>query len=631
MERMARKDVAAALEVAVRAHHAGELERAAEVYRRILEVEPRLVEVLYLLGALLGQQGQHEEAVAFLQRALDVRPHYAEAYGSLGEAYLALGRLEHAVGAFERSLVLKPNHAGTLVNLGTAWQYRGDVEKAAACFGAAIQLRPEMAEAHFNAANLFRELGRWDEAIAGYRRAVALRPAYAEAWSNLGYALKATGRLEEALAAFREASRIRPGDAAIHSGIAYLMMFEPGVTMEGIYKEHAAWNQAHAAHLADRGVEFRNERSVGRRLRVGYVSADFRDHCQSFFTMPLLRGHDREQVEVICYSSVRRPDDVTARIRGYANVWRDVGTLSDERLAEVVREDGIDILVDLTMHMANGRLLMFARRPAPVQVTWLAYPGTTGLTAMDYRLTDPWLDLVGAEGVGKFDQFYSEKTMRLPETFWCYDPLTADPEVATLPALAAGHITFGCLNNFCKVNEAVVELWAEALQSVAGSRMIILCPAGVSRERVIAGFAKCGVEAGRIEFVEARPRREYLATYNRIDLSLDTVPYNGHTTTLDGLWMGVPVVTLVGETVAGRGGMSLMSNLGLGEFVARTREEFLGIAIRAARDLAGLARLRTKLRGRMERSVLMDGTRFARNVERAYREMWRAWVEPRSF
>jgi predicted O-linked N-acetylglucosamine transferase (SPINDLY family) len=338
------------------------------------------------------------------------------------------------------------------------------------------------------------------------------------------------------------------------------------------------------------------------------------------FTIPLLSQHDREQFEIVCYANVPRPDAVTQRIMGLADRWRVIAGRSDQEVASEVRTDQIDILVDLTMHMSNGRPLLFARKPAPVQVAYLAYPGTTGISTIDYRLTDPYLD-----PQGESDANYAEKSFRLPETFWCYDPLTDEPSPGPLPALEAGRITFGCLNNFCKVNEATIALWARALAAVPNSRLLLLSARGEHRAGLIEQFRRAGIESNRIEFVEYQPRAKYLDVYRRIDVGLDTIPYNGHTTSLDALWMGVPLVTRVGRTVVGRAGWSQLSNLGLPELAAWSDDEFLALAARLATDLPRLAELRATLRARMRQSPLMDAPRFARNVESAYRQMWREW------
>jgi predicted O-linked N-acetylglucosamine transferase (SPINDLY family) len=298
--------------------------------------------------------------------------------------------------------------------------------------------------------------------------------------------------------------------------------------------------------------------------------------------------------------------------------------LSDRQAADLVGSDGIDILVDLKLHASSGQLLIFARKPAPVQVTWLGYPGTTGLPTIDYRLTDPYLDPPGL-----FDASYSEESLRLPDTFWCYDPPGDSPPVSALPALEAGAVTFGCLNNFLKVNDGCLSLWAEVLRAVPGSRLLLRAPRGPARDHFLAVLGHEAIAAIRVEFVDALPRPEYLKLYRRIDLGLDPLPYNGHTTSLDPFWMGVPTLTLIGKTVVGRAGWSQLCNLGLKELAAETPEQLVAIAFRVADDLPGLHELRGTLRRRMLQSPLMDAPRFARNIEQAYRQMWRRWCEGR--
>jgi predicted O-linked N-acetylglucosamine transferase (SPINDLY family) len=353
---------------------------------------------------------------------------------------------------------------------------------------------------------------------------------------------------------------------------------------------------------------------------VGYVSPDFRNHCQAFFTVPLLAAHDHRDFEIVCYADVVRPDSITARLRASADAWRNIAGLDHEQAAELIRRDGIDILVDLTMHMARNRLLVFARKPAPVQVCWLAYPGTTGLAAIDYRLTDPHLDPPGRE-----DSYYSEQSIRLPDCFWCYDPLDAEPAVNALPAAEKGYVSFACLNNFCKVNPPVLALWARVLQAVDRSRLTILAGEGAHRDHALDLLAAEGVAPDRVTFVAKQPRQQYLRYYHDVDIGLDTVPYNGHTTSLDSFWMGVPVVTLTGPTVVGRAGACQLMNLGLPELIASSPEQYLRIVAELARDLPRLGALRATLRERMRASPLMNAPRFARNVEAAYRDIWQRW------
>jgi protein O-GlcNAc transferase len=635
-----------------RAH--GDLDKAAACYRRTLQLKPSFAEAHNNLGSVLALQGKADEAAACYQRALQQRPGYAEAYNNLGNVLKAQGELDEAMACYQRALQLKPGFAEAHNNLGNVFMHRNKLDEAQACYQRALQLKPDYADAHINLGKVFmdhgaldkaaacfrrvlqlnsddvqahyslglvcRSRGDLDEAVACYRQALKRDPTYAEAYNNLGYALKDQGNLDEAVACFRRAAELQPDDPTAHSNLLYTLVFCPGYDARAIFEEHRLWNRRFAEPLAHLIQPHPNECSADRRLRIGYVSPDFRDHAESFFTVPLLAAHDHENSEIYCYADVARPDAVTARLRSLADVWRDIAGLTDERVAGLIREDRIDILIDLTMHMARNRLLVFARKPAPVQVSWLAYPGTSGLSTVAYRLTDPLIDPPGLH-----DHCYSEESIRLAGAYWCYDPLAGEPDVSALPAVKNGFITFGCLNNFCKVNDSVLKLWSQVLKAALSSRMLILAPEGSARRRTLDLLEREGVGRDRVTFVDRQPRPRYLELYHRIDIGLDTFPYHGQTTSLDGFWLGVPVVTLVGTTPAARAGLSLLTNLGLPELVAQTRDQFVSIAVALAGDVPRLCELRATLRNRLQASSLMDAPRFARTVEAAYREMWRRW------
>jgi predicted O-linked N-acetylglucosamine transferase (SPINDLY family) len=338
--------------------------------------------------------------------------------------------------------------------------------------------------------------------------------------------------------------------------------------------------------------------------------------------LPIVREHDSGQVEIYFYSDAVDPDFMTGKFRGLADSWRDTASFTHEALAEQIRADQIDILVDLTLHMSGSRLLSFARKPARVQLTYGGYPSSTGLQAMDYRLTDPYLD---PPGVG--DELYAEQSVRLPDCFWCYVPDGPQPDVSALPSDHVGVITFGCLNNFSKVNDDVLRTWAQVMRHVERSRLLLLAPAGSARQRTLHVLAAQGISPDRVEFTPHQPLASYLKTYDRIDIGLDTFPYNGHTTSLDSFWMGVPVVTLVGRAAVGRAGWSLLSNLGLTELAATHEAQFISTAVELAQDRPRLHRLRHELRSRMLQSPLTDSRRFAGNLESVYRSIWRRWCE----
>ncbi len=647
-----------ALTTAVQHHRAGRLEEAEQIYRQVLQAEPGQADALHLLGVLAYQRGDDERAVEYIERAIRSDEHQASFHSDLARALYRQGRFAESILAYQRALRLKPDDASTHINMGAALRKQGWIAEAIASYERALQLQPDYPEAHNNLGNALRTQGRVAEAILCYERALKLRPNFAEAYNNLGIALKDQGRMPEAIAAYeravqlrpeypealdnlgnalrthgriveaaqcyRRAVELRPNYAEAHSSLVYSLHFCPGIEARTLYEEHRRWDRQFAEPLARLILPHSNEPAPQRQLRIGYVSPDFRDHVVGRGLLPLFRAHDHRQFEIVCYSGVTRPDALTKLFRDQADAWRDIADRTDEQLARIVREDRIDILVDLTLHMVGNRLLMFARKPAPVQVTFAGYPGTTGLSAIDYRLTDPYLDPPGLH-----DDHYAEESVRFFDSFWCYDPPDREPTVNQLPALANGSVTFGCLNHFGKVNQPVLRLWAKVLRAVAGSRLLLLTPEGPQRQSTLEQLSEEGVSPERVNFVGHQPRQAYLGLYHHIDIVLDTFPYNGHTTSLDSLWMGVPVITLVGQTVVGRAGLSQLTNLCLPELIAGTPEDFVRIAVDLASDLPRLGELRTTLRGRMETSPLMDVERFVRGIEAAYRAMWQRWCERR--
>ncbi|AQG99582.1 hypothetical protein A9R05_12685 [Burkholderia sp. KK1] len=591
--------------------------------RTALSLEPDFAGASEALARLLSRLGRVEEAIEAFRRSVALMPNEPGAFNALGATLAEERRFGEAEHMLRRALELKPDFPAALTNLGNVLMESDRLGEAEAPLQRALELDPNYWGAAYNLALLLKNIRRIDEGEAMSRRVLALKPNMAACHVGLGNALlaKGSGDISEALNCFRRAIELDPDCRIAHTNLAYSMTFvsEDGYDVRDECRRYAAHFEA---PFASRTVLHENDRTPGRRLRVGYVSPDFRNHCQALFTTPLLSNHDHDAVEVYCYSGVEFPDDTTRQLAGYADVWRDVHRLDDEQLASQIMEDRIDVLVDLTMHMSANRLPVFARRPAPVQISWLAYPGTTGMSSIGYRLTDPWLDPLETKHL---DDRYSEKSIRLPDTFWCYDTLVTDIEVSAPPVETNGHVTFGCLNNPCKLTEKTFALWAQVMQQVEGSRLLLLAARGDARANVSAKFEALGVDPSRITFVDYQVRGDYLRTYWEIDVVLDTFPYNGHTTSLDALWMGVPIVTIIGDTPVSRAGYALSSHLKFPELASDSEEGFVRTAVALARDLPRLSGLRAGLRERMERSPLMDGSRFAQNLEKAYREAWTEW------
>jgi protein O-GlcNAc transferase len=615
-------ELAGLLEVAVDHHRSGRLAEAERVYRDILARYPGFPEVYYNLGLALHALGRLGDAEDALSAALDARPLYAEALTALGNLLQAGDRPAEAVDLYRRALDIRPDAAEIHNNLGNALKSLNRLEEALGYLEEATRLKPGFADAFYNYGNALIALGRAGEAVARYRRALAIKPLYPAALNNLGSALKEQGRLEEAAESYRRAIEIAPQFADPQHNLLFSLIYRDDVAPAEIYREHREWAIAKVDGLAAAAPPFDLVRDPERRLRVGYVSPDFHEHPVATFLEPLLAAHDRATVESFCYVDSLQEDSRSLRLKSHSGHWRLIRGLSSAAAAELVRQDAIDILVDLAGHTARNRLALFACRAAPIQIAWLGYPCTTGMAAIDYRLSDAIADPPGAEDL------HSEALLRLPRGFLCYGPPADAPDPGPLPALGGAGVRFGSFNNFSKLSSSTIRVWAALLKAVPGASLTLKAKQASDEdtvERLRAAFAAEGVGRDRLRFLAVRPAHaEHLATYERIDIALDPFPYNGTTTSCEALWMGVPVVSLRGAAHAGRVGASLLTRLGLADLVAEDEAGYVAIAQGLAADRPRLSTLRAELRGRT-REGLCDAARFAGEVEEAYRTAWRDW------
>jgi protein O-GlcNAc transferase len=647
---------AAVFGAAIKHHEAGQLAEAEALYRRVLAVEPRHADALHLLGRIALQRGRYDAAGEFIRAAIRVKANRPDYFSDLGNACFARGDFEAAAAACREVVRLSPGNASGHCNLGTALFHLRRLDEATAAYREALRIRPDYARAHASlgtalcdqgrheaAVDAYRSAlridpddagvqcnlgaalhsqGRLTEAVAACRAALKIRPAYAKAVCNLGSALADQGRREEAVAAFGEALRLQPDYAEAGSNLLFCLNYDRRCSNAELFEAHRAWEERHG-RAAPLPAAYANDRAPERRLKVGYFSPDFRGHSAAFFLEPLLCHHDRKRIELFCYAEVSWPDAATERFKELADHWLVTVGIPDAALAERIRNDGIDILVDLAGHTSKNRLPVFARKPAPVQVTWLGYPNTTGLAAVDYRLVDAITD-----PEGEADAFASETLLRLADGFLCYGPPPDAP--APAPRLQSGIITFGSFNNPAKLSAAALDAWADLLARLPRARLLLkgrpFADAAV-RASLLQALAQRGVSAQRVELVAwLASGAAHLALYKRVDIALDPFPYNGTTTTCEALWMGVPVVTLRGDRHAGRVGASLLTRIGLTDLIAGSAAEYVEIALSLAGDPARLDGLRSSLRLRMAASSLCDAPAFARKIEGAYRAMWHRWV-----
>ncbi len=598
----------------------GRFAEAIAAFQHALHLQPDLAIAHVNLGNTLREDGQFDEAIAAFQRALTLQPDLAEAHNNLGNSLQSLHQLDRAITAFRRAIELQPGYAMAHCNLGNALRSQSRLDEAGAALRRAIELQPDFALAHNNLGHVRKEQGRPGEAIALYRRALLLAPDSALALNNLGIALMEQGSRDEAIACFERVLLLAPDVPALHSNLLANLHYRTQATLRGIFEAHCEFDRRHAAPLRDSWPLHHRTADPQRPLRLGFISPHFARHAVGHFLTPLLEHLDREQFQIFCYSDSVVADAMTARIRATATAWHEVTALRDHELALKIREDAVDILFDLAGHTAGNRLLVFARKPAPIQVTWCDYVGTTGLAAIDYLLADPRQIPPEAE------PWIREKVLRMPDDYICYDPPATAPPVGPLPAIESGSFTFGSFNVLPKITPEIIAVWARILHRLPHARLL-LKNRGLDDPSTAAcyrqPFAAHGIAEDRVELLGWSPPDEVLACYQRVDLALDTAPYNGGQTTCEALWMGVPVVTCPGETFASRHGLTHLTAAGFTETIARDFDEYVDLAVALANDLPRLAAIRARLRGQMAASPLCDGPRFAAHFAALMQEVWR--------
>jgi protein O-GlcNAc transferase len=609
------------------------------------------LDALLAEGEALEQAGQHEAALRKYREAIALAPASALAQVCAGNMLYAMQHLPEAEVHYRRAIALDPAYGAARLNLGNVLLAQGDGAGAADAYREATRLRPDWAEAWTGLGAALGDDGPQDAAIDAYRRALQIDPAHAGAARNLAQLLAKDrpaealavleaalaraadrtellgpladihgrlGELDTAVRLYREVLAARPDDQAAASTLLFTLTLLPSSTTAALLAEHRQWGERLAASI--RPAHPRRAADPRRRLRIGYVSPDFRQHPIAQFMAPVLRHHDPEAVETFCYANHERDDEITEQLRPLCGHWRHVRALDDDALARHIGQDAIDVLVDLAGHTAGHRLLVFARKPAPVQMTWLGYLGTTGLAAMDYRICDRHTD-----PPGRAEAWQVETPARLPHSQWCYEPVSA-PAASPLPRLARGYWTFGSYNQTVKLNEPLLEAWAALLASVPDSRLRIanVLHAPV-RDRFVEIFTQRGIAAGRIVTLGRMPLADYLASHADVDVALDSLPYTGATTTCDALLMGVPVATVAGDRPVARSGVSLMTTLGLTDWIAGSLADLPAVVRRQLADPAALAQLRAELPARMRASKLMDAPAFTRDLEQLYRKAWQDW------
>lgn len=594
-------------------------QEAEEYYKKALEFNPNFAEALNKLGELYKEQRKFEDAKKAYEKAINLAPNFYEYHNNLGVLYQIFGLYEKAKSCVKNALDLNPDFADGHNNLGIILKDMSLLKEAQIHLIKAINLKPEYPEAYNNLGTVFLKSGYYNEAAENFKKAINYNPCYVGAYSNLALVMQDTFKFQEAEKNFKKALSLQPDDDQAHNNrnlcLNYSSIWSPSYVCE----QHLKFEEQFGGLEVRTFLDFSNYKYSNNKLRIGYVSGDFKTHSVSYFFEPLLNHHNSDAVETYCYYNDTIIDDTTNRLMLQADHWRSIFSISDAEVVDLIKKDKIDILVDLSGHTPNNRLLVFAQKPAPIQVTWLGYPNTTGLSSIDYRFTD-----VIADPIGEADELHSETLFRLPNGFHCYKGSEAAVVSTELPQKNRGYITFGSFNNLSKTTPEVIKVWARILKAVPKSKLLLKSSKpNEDQDFYLRLFKNEGISEDRIEYYQRLPNKnDHLELYNSIDIGLDTFLFNGATTTCEALWMGVPVITLLGDRHVGRVGASILTNIGLTEFIAEDIEQYITIANKMAESPDYLQEIRKGLRQKMQNSPLCDGKSFARDIENTYQKIW---------
>jgi protein O-GlcNAc transferase len=609
------------LGLALKAH--GQFNEAFEAFQKALALKPDHLDALNNLGSIMLIQDRLEEALQHCRQAITLAPTSYQALNNMGVILLKREQWEEAGHYLQKALNIKPDYVPALTNMGMAMKHLGQPGEAIVYYQKAFTIQPNSLEVLNNIGTVLEDVGQSEEAILYYRKALTIQPDSLEVLNNIGSALKDQGQIKEALLAFEHVLKINPNhEKAFHNWV-YIQQFLPESTLKSIQEAHQQWNKTFITQYETPRKQCQNKPDPRKKLVLGFVSGDFRHHPVAYFTLNVLEQL-AQQCDLICYANQQEFDDFTARFQAAASQWHNVHGWSDQQLAEQIRGDQVDILFDLTGHNARNRLGVFAQKPAPIQMTWAGYMATTGLETMDYIIGDPY------EIPEEAEQYYQEQVIRMPHCFICYTPYPDFPDINPLPALQNAHITFGSLNILSKISPEVVATWSAILNQLPESRIILktkglACP--TTHQRYLNLFHQHGISASRITCYPHSPRSEAWPVYQQVDIQLDPFPFSGSTTTLESLWMGVPVITMPGETFASRHSFSYLSNIGLTDFIAQDREYYIHLAVDWGQRLSELSEIRQNLRTRVHKSPLYDAPGFAQDLLKALRKAWTRWCQ----
>ena len=603
-------------------HKQGKLIEAEESYKKMIELKPDLAEAYNNLGNNYKEQSKFIEAEKSFKKAIALKPKYVDAYYNMGIMLNKQQKHNEAEASYKKALELKPDHVKALNNLGNTYKEQSKFIEAEASYKKALELKPDHVEAYNNLGCMLNDQDKFVEAESYFSKAIALNPNYTEAYSNLGNTFQGLGKIKKAVQNYDKAIKLQIDYSKAYHNKNVCLNYSSLYSPLYIYKQHLKFEKQFGRFKSKLHLRTNIKKKNYERLRIGYVSGDFREHSISYFFKPLLENHNAHVVETFCYYNNIFVDEITKSLMRNCDNWRSIFGIANSEVSKIIRADKIDILVDLSGHTDNNNLLVFAKKPAPIQVTWLGYPNTTGLSTIDYRFTDSITD-----PIGETDEFYSEKLFRLPNGFLCFQGNEKVLFQSELPCNRQDFITFGSFNNSSKLTPLVIDVWSKILHLVPNSRLILKCNKfKYNKSYFYELFKNKGLDKDRLYLYEHLPNtKDHLELYNSIDIGLDPFPYNGTTTTCEALWMGVPVITLLGDRHVARVGASILTNISLQDFIAKDIDTYIKIALEISSNRKKLQEIRRTLRGRITKAPLCDARSFAVDVETAYKKMWQKY------
>jgi len=597
----------------------GKFDEAEASYKKVLTLNPNLAETYNNLGNTFNEQGKFDEAEASFKKAILLKPEYVDVYYNMGVMLNNQRKFNEAELNYKKALKLKPNHVEAYNNLGNTLNEQGKFDEAEASFKKAISLKPDHVEAYNNLGKTLNDQNKFIEAKKNFDKAIILKNDYTQSYYNLGITLQQLGKIEKAIENYDKAIKLNPHYSNAYHNKNLCLNYSSSYSPSYIYKEHLKFEKKFARFNTEQLFDVNLKKKLNERLRIGYVSGDFREHSVAYFFKPLLENHNNNIVETFCYYNNTIVDKITKKLMSTCDNWRSIYDIEESKVSNLIKNDKINILVDLSGHTANNRLLTFAQKPAPIQVTWLGYPNTTGLSAIDYRLTD-----IIADPINDTDKFYSEKLLRLPNGFQCFQGNEKVIIKSELLENCRNYITFGSFNNLSKITPQVINVWSKILHLVPKSHLILKCSKiKYNKDYFLNLFKDEGLTTDRIElFEQTHSNKDHLELYNSIDIGLDPFPYNGATTTCEALWMGVPVISLFGDRHVGRVGASILTNVGLKDFIAEDIDSYIKLAIKVSTNINYLKNIKKTLRERMQKAPLCDAQSFANDIENTYKKIW---------